>query len=951
MTTLRPWTQVALPHDDVRDSAAVKAEYAVNLGRVDRDDPALSRHYRDPRAFFEATFLTADLKRLLGDVLAALTGKKTDRVLQLRTPFGGGKTHSLVALLHLVRSRAALAGLPDLAGLPNPSPARVASLPCADLTPANPRAIAGGATIRTLWGELAYRLGGPEAFARVREIDERMTAPGGDLLASLVRAPGTSTLILADEVLVYVEKAMTVPAGDSTLGRQTLAFLQALTETVAGDPSAAFVYSLQASVAEAIGDEGLLQALDKLVGRVDARRVPVQDREVREIIRRRLFKEIGTEADRHAVADGYARIFRDHALARAETDGDRARVEDDTRQFRDEILASYPFHPALIRLMYERWGSLPSYQRTRGALQFLGTVVHVLFRDGHQGALIAPSDIPLRDPDVRSEFFRQVGEREKWDSVLDADVAGANPRAKQVDRRIGESSPVLAQARIGTCAATTVTMYSFGARNDEMRGVLQGEVVTACLRPGVDAPVIQAALSDLRETLLYLHATGGRLRMDTIPSLTKLIEESLGTVTTDEVLKRIETTLADLFRGSATAIVWPLDPGRVPDGRREFLLAYMPLDWAEMPASEVEPRAREIVKSRSAGERGGVRTFRNGLGVVLPQKAYADQARSLSRRALALEALRRKAKAGHVQVSAEQVDELEEKARTAARDLEGACRGIYGRVLLPVVGKNGDPIGLRTVEIGSLAAAGGELHARILELIKKQVFTEITSERFVELAGLTGRDAKAHVPLGTVLDAFFSFLDRPKVRSDAVLLAALADAVATRRIGYVPAARAEGELFTLADGVRVRFGTAHSPSEFAADEGAFLVAPDLASKLAAAGPAAAQPGATGGQSPATSTGGTSTTAHEVREGPPVVIIAKGTTPTRFRLTATANDKMAWFRLAKAINELAGMADRCAIEVNVDAHRAAGLDPVDVRNRVTELLIEAGIRHDGVATKE
>src|SRR5262249_38696447 len=162
---------------------------------------------------------------------------------------------SLVALLHLVRSRSALAAIQDLAGLPDPGPARVAALPCADLTPGSTRAALGGPPIRTLWGELAFRLGGAEGFAPVRGIDERMPAPGGDLLSSLVRAPGKATLILADEVLVYVEKALTVPAGDSTLGRQTLAFLQALTETVAGEPSAAFVYSLQASVAEAIGDE------------------------------------------------------------------------------------------------------------------------------------------------------------------------------------------------------------------------------------------------------------------------------------------------------------------------------------------------------------------------------------------------------------------------------------------------------------------------------------------------------------------------------------------------------------------------------------------------------------------------------------------------------------------------------------------------------------------------
>ena len=188
-TTLRPWTQVAMPHDDVRDEAAVKAEYAVNLGRIDRGDEKLARHYADPKAFFEATYLTADLKRLLSDVMAALSGKKVDRVLQLRTPFGGGKTHSLVAMLHLARNRKALAGFTDLKEIPDPGPTRVAVLPCADLTPGSPRKIKGGPTVHTLWGELAFRLGGAEGYQAIKTIDERMTAPGGEVLESIITVP------------------------------------------------------------------------------------------------------------------------------------------------------------------------------------------------------------------------------------------------------------------------------------------------------------------------------------------------------------------------------------------------------------------------------------------------------------------------------------------------------------------------------------------------------------------------------------------------------------------------------------------------------------------------------------------------------------------------------------------------------------------------------------------
>ena len=234
----------------------------------------------------------------------------------------------------------------------------------------------------------------PNCSTRSASWIETPSAPGGELLDKILEAPkGESTLILADEVLVYAEKAMAVKAGDSFLGRQTLTFLMHLTETVAGNPKAALVYSLQKSVAEAVGAEGLLESLDqlidKVVGRVDARRVPVQDRQVREIIRRRLFESLGDEETRHRVAQAYGEQLRQFLSGSAETKADRARVDEDVKRFIEDVLEAYPFHPSFLRMMYEQWGSLPSYQRTRGALQFLGTVVHVLFKRGHSGPLIS----------------------------------------------------------------------------------------------------------------------------------------------------------------------------------------------------------------------------------------------------------------------------------------------------------------------------------------------------------------------------------------------------------------------------------------------------------------------------------------------------------------------------------------------------------------------------------
>ena len=960
--TLPPWTQVALPHDDVRDEQAVRAEYAVSLGRIDRGDKNLSRSYADPRAFFAATYMTQDLRRLLSDVVAALSGRKVDRVLQLRTPFGGGKSHSLVGLYHLARSRTeALAGsgLKDLA---DPGPVRVAALPCADLNAAEGRRVPEGFRIRTLWGELAYRLGGVDGYEAVRASDEALAAPGMQAIESLLRGPkGEATLILADEMLVYVASAMAIQARETTLGRQTMAFMQQLTEAVAGDPRSVVVYSLQASIGEAVGEEGLLQALDKLVGRVDARRVPVQDREVREIIRRRLFQTLGTEVERERVAEAYVAAWKRYAQASGLTAAEEERIESDARTLREDIITSYPFHPSLIRLMYERWGSLPSYQRTRGALQFLGAVVHVLFHRGHSGALIAPGDIPLDDPDVRNEFYRQIGEREKWDGVIDADISTERARAKRVDRRIGDMSPALLQARVGSTTATAIAMYSFGVRKDDQRGVTQQELITTCLRPGVESPSLEAALNELRELLLHLHATGGRYRLDTIPSLIKLVEEAEAAVDGDSVTNKIRAILAEFYK-PPTGILWPENAGKIPDDQRHFLLAYMPLEWAEYAPAQAEATARAHLQARATG---GKRHFKNGVAFVLPNRLQADQVRTQARKWLALEALRRKVRADkHSTLAPEQREELDEKQLTAHKDLDTACRNLYGQVLLPMLDRHGDdpdsPVTFRSVELGGLAAQG-EPHTFIFALLKKQVFPDITVERLIEILAI-GVNSPPFMPLAEAIEGFFRFVGWPKMRSEHVILEAIAKAVSEKRLGYVPSAQVAGGKLVVSPAISVRLGSRHTSDEFNAEDGAYLLTPALAEQLIAERAPSSEsplPTTTPTSVPAPATAGGDgkgsfgTTGSPPVATPPPKPVAKGARGKRvvLSLTMTGGTKT-WYAVASALNQLAGKSDRLTLRVEADAHSSAGFDPSHINLQVKEPLTEAdGVKSELVLSDE
>lgn len=502
---LRPWTDVVRPHPDVASGDLAMGTYAANLAKVAMTHDA-EPVYADAEAFFAATYFTPTIVGLLRDVFQALSGQGGDRVVQLKTPFGGGKTHSLLALYHLARSRDAAAQVPELDTIPDPGPVRVCVLSGEYLDPARGRDV-DGRTIRTLWGELAYQLGGWPAYNALLVDGEEGPPPGGEKLGRLL-ADAKPALVLLDEVLVYAATAKAVTVGSTTLDRQVLLFVQHLTEAVNQARHAALIYSLQASVGEAVGEEGLLDQLEKIAGRIDERREPVSGDEVLKVVQRRLFADAGAEDVRREVGRQYGALLTEQLAAAAETDADRREAATAGEALERRTVESYPFHPELLDLMFHRWGSLPSYQRTRGALQFLATVVHALWAgraEREPQALISPGDVDLADEGSRMTFLEQVGETEQYRSVVEADFLAADAGTRRVDQRVGRDAPGLDRLRVGTRVATTIMLLSFGARQGADRGALEREVIEASLVPGLDRHVLLSALEAMRgEALLYL---------------------------------------------------------------------------------------------------------------------------------------------------------------------------------------------------------------------------------------------------------------------------------------------------------------------------------------------------------------------------------------------------------------------------------------------------------------
>lgn len=429
----RVW-EVCEPHPDVfaRDmdpSMFAASLHAMEAGTADRD-------YTDPERFFGKTFMTRSLENVLEGVLARLLGlpERGAPVLRLETPFGGGKTHTMVALYHLVgypeAAEASDAGqrLSERLGQPHlPREGRVAVLDGVALDP-HGREVQG-TRLHTLWGELAYRLGGEPFYQALRPSDEARTAPGQAALAELLRR-SQPALILMDEFMHYLAKARAVRIGDTNLSAQTVAFLRELTGAVAEVPRAVLVLSLPASSLEVPAEdqaqaEELFQSVRMVAGRIELIETPVAQDEVFGVLRRRLFRHAGDERAARRAADAFTGYY-----------GEFSRFFPESLRspgYRDRMREAYPFHPELIDLLYQRWGPHPQFQRTRGALRLLALVLRRLWdqRPG-SASLIQPHHIDLAERRIRAEVVRLLDGG--FDAIVTGDVL---TRARETDRDLG----------------------------------------------------------------------------------------------------------------------------------------------------------------------------------------------------------------------------------------------------------------------------------------------------------------------------------------------------------------------------------------------------------------------------------------------------------------------------------------------------------------------------------
>ncbi len=530
--SLKPWREIARPHKDVLEGTFKQSEFAADITQV--ANGTATPEYQDAEKFFSRTFITEGMRLLLMSVAQRLAGLGGDPVIQLQTAFGGGKTHTMLTVLHLATRKVStdkLEGIPpllDQAGITELPNANIAVLDGIALSVSQGKQH-GSICANTLWGEMAWQLLGDEGYNLVAASDRDGTAPGKDVLAELL-TKSAPCVVLIDELQKFFSDLKPGKQLNAGTYEANLKFVQALTEAFKTVPNAILLASLPESETE-VGDsfgQKTLVALEKHFGRVESVWKPVATEEAFEIVRRRLFESAGDRAQ----IEGISRQFCDYYRQNAQY----FPLETQSNEYFERMCTSYPIHPEIFDRLYEDWSTLDKFQRTRGVLQYMAVIIHRLWNDNNQDALIMPGSIPLDDSLVRNKSIHYLPQG--WEPVLEREVDGDRSEPHRIDGDDTRFGSVQAAHR----AMRTVFLGSApSARGQVVKGIQVERILLGTVQPGQTVGVFGDVLKRLRDRLHYLYSDQDRFWLDTKPNLRREMEsrkQNIDKLALNDELKR-----------------------------------------------------------------------------------------------------------------------------------------------------------------------------------------------------------------------------------------------------------------------------------------------------------------------------------------------------------------------------------------------------------------------------
>jgi predicted AAA+ superfamily ATPase len=757
---LLPWREVVTPHPDVSSGKYQQAEFAADLWQVYQNEG--SDEYKHPTEFFRRTFLTEGLKQLLERGLARLAGQGGDPVVELQTNFGGGKTHSMLALWHLFSGTPAseLPGVEELvkeSGVPIAKGVRRAVVVGIKIPPGQPQKKPDGCIVRTLWGEIAWQLGGKEAFKLVKEADETATSPG-DLLKDLFNkyAP---CLILIDEWVAYARQLhddTDLPAG--TFDTQ-FTFAQTLSESAKAAKQTLLVVSVPSSDNEAGGEWGR-KALDRLknvIGRVESSWRPASPDEGFEIVRRRLFQPLTNEGAKQR--DAVARAFSELYGQQQQEFPAECREADYERR----IKMAYPIHPELFDRLYNDWSTLDKFQRTRGVLRLMAAVIHSLWNRDDKNLLILPATVPVDDQRVQFELTRYMDDQ--WVPVIEKDVDGSNSLPLTLDR----DNPNLGRYSACRRVARTIYVGSAPLQRAANRGIDDRHVKLGCVQPGETVATFGDALRRLTDAATYLYVDGKRYWYSTVPTVTRLAEDRASQLSDHDVEDEIQKRLREETRSRAdfSKVHACVSSGDVPDEREVRLVILGPdhPNTAKNATSPARIEAAAILESRG----NSPRNYKNMLVFLAADATRLKELQNAVRQFLAWKSIWDERET--LNLDGFQMKQAETKRRTADETVEVRVPETYQWMLVP-----GQPDPKGKVEWTEIRLQGQDsLATRATKKLKNEdlLWVQVGSARLRQELDRVPLWRGDHVSIKQLVEDMARYLYLPRLRDDDVLLAAI----------------------------------------------------------------------------------------------------------------------------------------------------------------------------------
>ena len=765
---LRPWRELITPHPDVASGRFMQAEFAADLAQVHRGEG--SDEYRDPKEFYRRTFITPGLRELLSKALERLEGRGGDPAAELQTNFGGGKTHAMLALYHLFSGvdTASLEGLePVLKGV------EIAAAPTANravlvgtaLSPGEVSVKPDGTEVRTLWGEMAWQLGGKQAYAMVAESDRRSTSPGSGILVELFKAH-SPCLVLIDEWVAYARQLVgkdDLPAG--SFGSQDT-FAQALTEAAKAAPKTLVVAAVPASKIEIGGEHGefALETLKDVFQRLGVPTYSTFGDEGFEIVRRRLFEPMAGRdafAARDAVIDAFSKMYR---TSQGEFPNGCAEGS-----YRDELRASYPIHPELFKRLYGEWSTLDKFQRTRGVLRLLAKVIHRLWVSQDGGLMIMPASVAMDDHAIRSELTRYLSDA--WEPIISKDVDGHDSLPLKIDQEFPNLGRYSASRRV---ARALYIGTAPGAESDTP-GVSAEGVMLACAQPGEAVATFGDALRRLSDRAAYIHQDGNRFWIASRPNLNRTAEDRAKDFLRrpEELHAEIVTRLEkDRSRGDFAGVhICPPGSADVPDEPTTRLVVLRPEESHRRGKDDSAARtaAAELLEKRG----NSPRINRNCLVFVAPDQKELENLLNAAAFYLAWSSILRDKVA--LNLDQFQLAQADSKAKEYDRTVDIRIGGTWVHALVPA---QRDPAG--PVEWEEMRVSGNDSLA-------KRVAAKLTSSEHLmptfggvrlrmELDKHLWKD-RDHVTVAELCEWFPRYLYLQRLKDRETILAAVRDGV------------------------------------------------------------------------------------------------------------------------------------------------------------------------------